>query len=210
MKHIDVRDKRGSAADKALTPTEKILLQNKLTDSKDRIIFILGAYAGMRATEISQCRLEWLQIEVIKEHKVLFINIPAEFKDTRNLKRKIETKSRESRRTYVFDPYMMNEVWFWYKNNIKGLLMSRQAIDHRIRRRWYKILVRGNFSTHALRASAQNYFRYEMKLPDVVIQTILGHKDIKTTLLHYNSKTAAQVEEYLAGTIVTPKSIHEE
>jgi integrase len=52
-------------------------------------------------------------------------------------------------------------------------------------------------SPHKLRATAQNYFNYELQLPFNVIAVILGHKKVETTIKHYNSLDEAQVESYL-------------
>ena len=89
---IDVRKKRGSAKDYALTPKERTLLNRQLKDKKDRIIFLLGCYAGLRAEEIGQCRFDWMKWCNFNENKVLAIKVPIEDKDTRRAYKKFTQK----------------------------------------------------------------------------------------------------------------------
>jgi integrase len=199
MKYIDLREKRGKASDKALSPDERKLLLETLTDDKNRQVLILGGFAGLRPTEICQCRFSWLEKGSFNNVEVLKINIPAEDRDSRNALKIWRTKTRKERTTYIFDSNLINEVYFWFKNNPKGLQISRVALHYRIKEYFCKVINKEKFSAHALRSSAQNYMRYEKVLPDNVIQIFLGHSDIRTTMKHYNSLTKASAESYLMG-----------
>ena len=201
MKHIDLVQHRGSAADKSLTPEERNKLLRELKEDKHRIILILGAYGGLRVNEICQCRLEWLERTTLKEKEILRINIPAECRDARNKLKIWRPKTRKERTTYLFESNIINEVYFWFKNNPAGIKTSRQAVNKMIAKHFRPIIQRDNISPHALRATAQNYFRYERHYSTSFVQIVLGHKDIRTTEKHYNSLTKASAESYLMGVI---------
>lgn len=201
MINIDVREKRGCAKDKALSPDERDLLLGTITNDKHRIILLLGAFAGLRPNEICQCRYSWLEKGKFNDVEVLKINIPAEDRDARNPLKIWRPKTRKSRTTYIFDNNIFNEVYFWYKNNPKGLQVSRVALHYTIKNHFIPIINRQNFSTHALRSTAQNYFLYERDFDVKVVAIFLGHADIRTTQKHYNSMTKASAESYLMGVL---------
>ncbi len=191
MKEINLnsRGKYGSAKDKALSPNKRKEVLKSLKDDKNKVLFILGAYAGMRVGEIEQCRLNWLERLDIEGKEVLAINIPHECRDINNKYSIWRPKTKNGRTTYLFDKELYLEVENFYKYN-EGFSIGIRALQNRC----YKIT---GVSPHALRATAQNYFKYEEGFTAEVIATILGHKDIRTTLQHYNSMNRAQVEAYL-------------
>ena len=187
---INTRVKYGSAKDKALTPSKRKEVYKSLDNAKDRTIFILGAYAGLRVGEIQQCRKEWLQRVSINNKEVLAITIPDECRDINNLYSLWRPKTKRGRVTYIIDKEFYLDVENYYNNNDKGIKLTIRAIQNRV----YKMC---SVSVHSLRATAQNYFKYELGYTAEVIATLLGHKDIRTTLQHYNSMNNAQVEAYL-------------
>lgn len=201
MKHVDLREKRGCGKDKALSPDERKKLLDNITKDEHRIILILGAYAGLRPNEICQCRFSWLEKGKFNDVEVLKINIPAEDRDARNALKIWRPKTRKSRTTYIFDNSLINEVYFWFKNHNKGLQVSRIALHKTIKNHFLPIIGRDNFSTHALRSTAQNYFLYEKNFDAKVVTIFLGHSDIRTTQKHYNSMTKASAESYLMGVL---------
>lgn len=199
MKHIDLREKRGSGKDKALTPEERTKLKEQLKQDKHRMVLIGGAYAGMRPNEICQCRFSWLEKKRINDIEVLAINIPNEDRDARNKLKIWRSKTRKSRTTYIFDLELMNEFYFWYKSNPNGILISRQAVDILIRKYYFPIIQRENFSTHALRSTYQNYLLYEKNYDVKFVAIALGHSDIRTTQKFYTTMNKASAESYLQG-----------
>lgn len=198
MKTINLTEKRGSAKDKALTPTEREKLYPTIKNDKYEIIFLLGAYAGLRVGEIVQCRFKWLEIIKTEDKEILAINIPNEDRDIFNKLKLWRPKTKRERSTYILESNFLYKVYEWFKNNPDGVQMTRQAIDNYIRRRWIPVLGR-NFSAHALRSTAQNYMRYEKGIDPIVIQGFLGHADARTTLKHYNSMNKASSEAYLTN-----------
>jgi len=199
--YINLKTQRGSSSQKALIPDETDKLLHQLKKDTHRMILILGAFAGLRAEEICQCRFNWLEKTKLNEQESLRINIPAQDRDSRNKLKKWNTKKSKARTTYIFENDLINEVYFWFKNNPNGLMISRQAIDKAIRVHFIPIIERDNFSTHALRSTAQNYLRYKKQFPTSVIQIMLGHSDIRTTEKHYNSLTKASAESYLQNNL---------
>ena len=201
---IDLTEKRGSAKDHAIDESERKILESNLKD-KDIIIYYLGAYAGMRVTEIEQCRLSWLNYKEFSANKVLAINIPSKDKDVRNKKvtrNEFNSKSRLARTTYIFDPLIANDVYNFYKYNPDGLYISRQRIHARVKA-WNKYLGRdeNTIHPHALRSSAQNLWKFEYKHDDIFIQLCFGWKDANTMLQHYRTMNKASGESYLKGVL---------
>lgn len=206
-KHIDIRNKRGSAKDLALTPTERELLYKELKNPQDRIIFLLGCYGGLRAEEIGQCRFTWLKKSILNDMEVLEINIPNEDKDTRRAYKTFKQKKEWNTSIYIFDSRVINELWFYYMNNPNGLQVSRQSIlRYNVKIHMAKILNR-RLTIHGLRATHSSYMLQEFRFsnnvkPDIFfIKTQLRHKDLKTTMKHYNAETKANQEAYLKGVL---------
>jgi integrase len=206
MKHIDLRTKRGCAKDLALSPiTERDYLYKTLTDTKDRIIFLLGCYAGMRSEEIGQCRFTWLEWEEYGESKILTINIPLEDKNTRLPYKKFKQKKDWKTGIYVFDNEIANEIWFWFMNNKDGLKISRQSITTRRVKPHFGKLLNRTITTHALRSTFINYVTQELRLPNgekpdpMFVKTLLRHRDLRTTMKHYKTENKAQQQSYLKG-----------
>jgi integrase len=201
MINIDVRTKRGSSKEKALTSMERSILfsefeqKNKLSD---KAILILGALGGLRVTEITQTRREWLNIITIGGNTMLEINIPEKDTDLRNKYKDFTTKNKKARTTFIFD-----EKYIYYLKNFfdfNNLAMSRQAILRRVYN-WNKIISRekNKLTVHCLRSSACNYMIYEKDLAPEFVQTCLGHSDIRTTHQHYMTKGKSQQLSYLEG-----------
>lgn len=204
-KYINLKTKRGSARDKALTPTEKRKVENELKHEQTRVAYYLAAYAGLRPGEVCQCRFSWLEFLYINEEEVLAIHIPKEDKDSRNKKKIWRPKRDKARTTYIFNLKVAYEIYFWLKSNPDGLQISRQALDTRIKK-FIGIIIGRNISGHALRATAQNYLRNELGLEPLFIQYVLGHEDPKTTLEHYNTLNRANMESYLERELKTKKN----
>ena len=195
--------------DIALTSSEYKILKEKLQNDKHRIILILGARAGLRVSEIIQCRYTWIKKNKIGGSEVLEIEVPNSDRDINNSKKiwkqkntgKVGEKKDKTRTTYLFNSDEINEIYFWFKNNPKGLGITRQHITTNIvRNNWSKVIKRDYEKTltcHSLRAAAQNYLYYEKKIDVNVISIMLGHEDSRTTLNFYNSKTKASAESYL-------------
>jgi integrase len=187
--NINTRGKYGSAKEKALTPNERVRIYSECKDNKDKIIFILSAYAGLRVGEITQVRTEWLKRDKFGDKEVLSIAIPNECRDLRNKYKIWKPKTKNSRTTYLFSKELWLEVENYFKYN-ESIGLSLRGIQERC----YRLT---KVSIHGMRATAQNYFKYEMDLPAEVIAVFLGHKDIRTTLQHYNTLNKAQAESFL-------------
>ena len=186
--NIKARGKYGSAKDKALTPDKRKELLSLLS-GKEKIIFILGAYAGLRVGEIQQARKEWICRKVFNNKEVLAITIPNECRDIKNKYKIWRPKTKRARTTYIFDPQIFSDVeaYFNYVDDLKLSVRGIQALSYR----------KFETSIHSLRATAQNYFKYELNLPTEIIAVMLGHRDIRTTLQHYTSLNTAQAESFL-------------
>jgi integrase len=218
MIHIDLTNKRGSAKDKAMSEDEYLILKDKLDKIKqqrERVILFLGARAGLRVSEIIQCRLKWLSVKKIGSKEVLEINIPNEDQDIKNLKSKwyvkntAKTKKNKQRTTYLFNPDEYHEVLNFFMYNQKGVNYTRQHINTEIVKKKFSNLIDrkqdNQLTAHSLRATAQNYLYYVKNLDSKFIAVILGHEDIRTTLQHYNSMNKASAESYLIGIINNTK-----
>jgi len=192
--NINVRKKYGKSKDKALSYTERENLIDNLENTRDRVILILGAYAGMRQGEIIQCRKEWLDWKDFGKKKVLAINIPAE---CRNIKNKLELwrpKTRRERTTYIFDVGLAREIYNFFKDNSLGVNISeRNLSEYRVKIIMGDMIGR-KISSHCLRAGATNYLIKEIGLDIGDTATILGHKDERTTLDHYKGLSKANTE----------------
>lgn len=195
VKIINLKQEYGKSKDKALPPKERDELHKQLKDTKDKILFILGAYGGLRVGEIAQCRFNWLEWKEFNDEKVLAINIPNEDKDSKNLYKLWRPKTKKGRTTYIFKNDCANELYFYFKHNERGLQLTERALRYRVSRSWGL----KNFSPHALRAMAQNYFLYELNFEPKVIAVMLGHSDIRTTMKFYNTMNKASVESYLVN-----------
>ena len=188
--NLNARGAYGSSKDKALTPNERIATYSKCKDSIDKVFFILGAYAGLRVGEIQQCRKEWITRTKFNDKEVLSISIPDECRNINNKYEVWRPKTKNGRTTYIFDKELWLEVETYY-NNHNSIELSIRGLQARC----YRLI---NVSIHKLRSTAQNYFKYEMQLPAEVIAVVLGHKDVRTTMQHYNTLNRAQAESYFA------------
>ena len=193
----------GTSKDKALTPKERELLEKELKDTRHLMILFLGAYAGLRVSEMIQCRQAWLEwVEIEGLGKILAINIPHEASDVRNKFKRWTPKTKDSRTTYIFESDIAHSVWFWFDNNHDGLSCSRQNItDNILKKHFARILRRlaSQINTHALRATYQNYLFFEKNFDLKFCQLVLGHKDSNTTMKHYTSHTKQSGLSYLTG-----------
>ena len=202
--------------DLVLSPNQRSYLINKLENKKHRIIFILGCYSGLRVSEIIQCRFSWLRFEMINNKRILEINIPKYDRDIKNKnklwvskntkKKKVKLKDiGKERTTYIFENEFANEVYFWYENNPLGINMTRQNItSFVVQKEFMKILLLeykdlDKITTHSLRATFQNYCKFEKGFDDTFIQLILGHEDISITLNHYRTMNKESGKSYLVG-----------
>lgn len=194
-----------------------------LLDDKDRIDLILQGLGGLRISESLQTRDTWLSWVTMGDYEVLKIKIPSSDSDTRNLRKKwfntesnksdFKTKTRKDRSTYIGVPHgvtgkqdirdikLATELYTWFKSNPLGLQMSRQAFQKRIKKHFIPMLGRDNFSSHAMRATAENYWMDELELKPKFCSVCLGHSDIRTTMKHYDTMNTAQQEAYMKGVI---------
>ncbi len=190
----------GSSKDKALTKAEREKLEKELKDSKHIMILFLGVYAGLRVSEMIQCRLSWLEWHYIKDKKVLAINIPSEDRDARNKLKKWNPKNGTNRTTFVFEDSQAAAIYFWFDNNEDGLQLSRQAITtYIVQKKFAKIIRRSDkdICTHALRSTFQNYLFYEKNFDMKFCQLVLGHKDESTTTRFYTTHDKISALSYL-------------
>jgi len=197
MKEINLnsRGKYGSAKEKALNPDERIKLYSKLKQQKDKIILLLGAYAGLRVGEIEQIRKTWIKRKSFAGVEVLAITIPKEDRNIRNKYLLWQNKSKKERTTYLF----LKEDWLEVESHFninESINLSIRGIQERVYKFTSVILFKKK-SIHTLRATAQNYLKYERSLIPEVIAVMLGHKDIRTTMKHYDSMNTPQAESYL-------------
>lgn len=193
MKEVDLNSKKrgkyGSVKDKALTPAEVETIYLGLKSNKDRCIFILGAYAGLRVGELVQMRREWLERKKFGEKEVLCVNIPNESRDIKNKYSIWRPKTRRERTTYIFKKELFLEVENYFEHN--------ESLGYSIRglQAWsYANLGR---CIHSLRATAVNYLRYVENFSIEEISVMLGHKNIKTTQNHYKTQNKATTEYVL-------------
>jgi len=187
--NINARGKYGNSKDKALEPKVREQVLKSLQNNKDRVIFILTAYAGLRVGELQQLRTSWISRSNFGDKEVLCIDIPNECRDINNKYSIWRPKTKRARRTYLFDKELFLEVENYYKYN-ESINLSVRGLQQKSYR-LFKVNI------HALRATAQNYFKYELNLTTEIIAVMLGHKDIRTTLQHYTSLNTAQAESYL-------------
>lgn len=190
----------GSSKDKALTKRERELLENGLEDTKHLIILFLGVYAGLRVSEMIQCRLSWLEWHKIKGKRVLAINIPAKDRDARNKLKKWTPKNKSVRTTFVFETSQAKYIYKWFNNSPEGLKISRQAVTTDIvKKKFSKIIKRRakNISTHALRATCEHYLFYEKNFDMKFCQLVLGHKSSSTTTKFYTRHDKISALSYL-------------
>jgi len=187
--NLNKRGKYGKSKDKALTPAQARDLYKSLSTHKDRVIFILTAYAGLRVGELTQIRKEWLERLNFNDVEVLKINIPDECRDIKNKYKIWRPKTKYGRTTYIFEKELFLEVENWFEHN-ESIGLSYRGLQDLAYRKF-------NNSLHPLRSTAQNYFYYEKELPVRVIAQLLGHKDEKTTLKHYASMNNQQTEAFL-------------
>ena len=211
--NIDLTEKRGSAKDLALTPAERSKLLTELNDNKDRVILLLGCYAGLRAEEISEMRYSWLEWANLNEIRVLKIKIPVSdistrkqhYKDGGLKYGKFKQKKEWKTAIYIFDLDIANQIYYFYENNKDGLQMSRQNITTSRVSKHFKAIIGRDITTHALRGTYANYITQEFRFPNgekpdpMFVKTQLRHKDLRTTMKHYKSETIAHQEAYLMG-----------
>jgi len=192
--NINKRKAYGSSKDKSITYTERENLINNLENTRDRVILIAGAYAGMRQGEIVQCRLDWLEWQNYNNIKILAINIPDETRDLKNKLKLWRPKTKRPRTTYIFDSMLAREFYNFFKDNPKGInLCERNLSEYRVK------IIMGNMigrkiSSHCLRAGATNYLIKEIGLDVGDASTILGHRDERTTLDHYKGLSKSNTE----------------
>lgn len=218
QKIIKIKKITQSASDLALTGKERTLLNNTLVVAKHRIIFLVGAYAGLRVSEKIQCRFSWLSWEIFDGVKTLAITIPDEARDTRNKKKiwKIkntsilyidpktldEVKKSKQRTTYILESDIANEVYFWFQNNPDGLQMSRQNASTEIVSKKFSAIIGRKMIDHALRSTAVNYYIDDKHLAITFVSTIMGHDDVRTTMDIYKTKSRASAESYLSSGVL--------
>lgn len=198
MKYIDVRKKRGSAKDYTITKDDFDLLYNKLVKDSHKVILILGARAGLRVQEIIQTRFEWLEwIDTERFGRVICINIPKEDKDIFNKRSYWRPKTGEERTTYILDNELSNFIYMWFKFNQDGLQVTRQNVTTHIVKKKFIDIINRKITTHGLRATCQNYWKFILDMPDIFIQACLGHKDSRTTFKHYTTMNKQSTNDLL-------------
>lgn len=193
---INLNQKYGSSKDKALLPSEFKTLNSKLKKPMDRIILLLGYVGGLRAGEIIQCRKSWFNWIELDNVEVLAINIPSECRDIKNLYAIWRPKTKNARTTYIIDRVIGTEIYSYYQHNESIPIKSeRNLSEYRVKVKFTELLPPRNhkLSSHCLRAGCTDYLRTKgFGVRDVAY--MLGHKDERTTLSHYNKPTQAGVE----------------
>lgn len=194
--NINARTKYGSSRDKALLPSEFTILKDKLTNPMDRVILLLGYVAGLRAGEILQCRKGWLSWTVIDTNNILSINIPSECRNVKDKYTIWKPKTRRPRTTYIINSAFAQEVFSYYEHvESIPIKTERNLSEYRVKVKFTELLPPRNMklSSHCLRAGATDYLRtLGFGIRDVAY--MLGHKDERTTLSHYNKPTQSGVE----------------
>lgn len=186
----------GRSKDKALTPSERKKIEQSITDIRDKTLFYLMCYGGLRVNEVEQVRFEWLELREINGKEVLVIKIPNEAKNIKNPRKIWRPKTRVGREVFIFYSKAINEIYYYFKmaNFIDISIRQIRNIVYR-----WGGLIDKDISPHALRATCQNYWKYELDLKIEVISYMLGHSSVRTTLEFYDTRGEAQVESYFVN-----------
>jgi len=191
--NIDLHNHYGKSKDKALTPSERHKLESVIEDNRNTALLYVMAYGGLRVREVEQLRYDWLELRNLNGQEVLVIKIPAEAKNILNLKKLWRTKTRKPREVFIFYSKAVNQIYYYIKMSNAFFITARQIRN--IVYKWGKLIDK-NISPHALRATCQNYWKYELDLKLEVISYMLGHSSLKTTTQYYDTRGIAQVESY--------------
>lgn len=216
-KKIIIKKKVNHSKNLALKLDEFKSLEKGLIDIRHQVILILGGIAGMRVQEICQCRLTWLRKTELEGKEVLEINIPDEDKDTKSGKtwkiknttstiyydKKTGEYSKESkaRTTYLFEDKYINIIYTWFQSKPLGLQMTRQNVTTQIVKKKFGEIINRHLTTHSLRATAQNKWKFQYNYDDTFIQLCFGIVDIRTIQKHYRTLDKATGEQYLLNRI---------
>lgn len=195
-KHINLKKPYGSSKEKALTIREMDFLERNLEDTKNRIILIGLAYAGLRQGELYQCRKSWLHWQDTESgERILAVNIPNE---DRNIKNKLQIwrpKTRRERTTFIMRQDLGKEFYNFFKENSKGIDIDPNMISmYRVKKQMGDMLERKNISGHALRASYVTYMKHVYGASPNFIAATYGHTDIRMTMKHYEGISRGNAE----------------
>ncbi len=203
LKYLNRRGDYGSAKDKSLLVTEFEILNKELTNPMDRTILSLGYLGGLRAGEMLQCRLSWMSWVEFNNKRVLKITIPDNCRDINNKhsiwKQKKPRKNKDidyTRQTYVLDVSAAVELYSYFQHNESiPLTTERTLSEYRVKVKLGSLLTDRTkvLSSHCLRAGATDNFRI-LGFSIRNVAYMLGHRDERTTLGHYNKPTQAGVE----------------
>jgi len=174
--------------DYALNKEEREELEKLIKTPKQKIIFYLTAYAGLRRGEVAQCRLEWLSFEKFnfngEEKEYLVINIPYRTTDIRKPKYIWKAKTRQAERTtIIFNEKISSYVLSYFEQNPKGIYCSEDYIYKVVAGKKEKYsftnLINKELFPHSLR-STYVYILKEYGLQDNEIEFLMGWEDVRT------------------------------
>lgn len=157
---------------KILTPKEIQLVLNVLATSRDKTIFALGIYTGMRIGEIIRLKQEQvftdggvryqLTVKRLKKKNTVYSDIP------------VHSKLRKLLKDYK-DDLRGNQWLFPSTESVTGHLSRERA--HRILSEAFSDLKLQGASTHSMRRSCLTYMS-RAGIPLRTIQDISGHSNL--------------------------------
>jgi integrase len=170
--------------DNALTREEfeRLWEAAKAGDEKDRLIFVLAAQLGLRASEISAVRRSWIDFQ----RQIL--RIPLEDVGWK-------TKTKAAARAVPYGrmrraPQVINNFFDFHER----LDLDRRSVWYRIKRMARRAGLSKSIYPHALRATAA-YQLAEAGLSAQALRQLMGWSDLRTAQAYIDAAgVAAQIE----------------